>query len=103
MLDGAEPLGAGIQGIGPWLQAPEGLQCPRDALVFGNSGLMTLTGTVLCQDLGFRYSKKINEKPLPKVITGYCPQDEASFGGFGLSWEGVPMPEQRDEFGLSAS
>lgn len=45
MLDGAEPLGAGIQGIAPWLQAPEGLQCPRDALVFGNRGLMALTGT----------------------------------------------------------
>lgn len=62
---------------------------------------MTLTRTVLCQDLGFRHSKKINERPLPRVITGYCPQDEASFGGFGLSFS-VPMPEQRDEFGLSA-
>lgn len=39
MLDGAEPLGAGIHGIAPWLQAPEGLQRPLDALVFGNSGL----------------------------------------------------------------
>lgn len=45
MLDGAEPLGAGIPRIAPWLQAPEGLQCPHDALVFGNSRLMTFTGT----------------------------------------------------------
>lgn len=45
MLDGAEPLAAGIHGIAPWLQAPEGLQCPHDALVFGNRGLMTFTGT----------------------------------------------------------
>lgn len=57
---------------------------------------------MLCQDLGFRHSKKNNKKPLPRVVTGYCPQDEASLGGSGLSWEGVPMPEQRDEFGLSA-
>lgn len=99
MLDGAESLAAGIHGIAPWLQAPEGLQCPHDALVFGNSGLQE---PGLCQDLGFRHSKKIHEKPLPRVVTGYCPQDEAFRGGSGLSWKRVSMPEQRDEFGLSA-
>lgn len=45
MLDGAEPVNAGIHGIAPWLKGPEGLQCPHDALVFGSNGLMTFTGT----------------------------------------------------------